>query len=779
MLQALPDGLPVRLVGPYRLLAGLGSGGMGEVHLACDARRLTSDPYRMVAVKTVREDLQVDGEFRVRFRREIAAARAVRSPYAAVLVAGDADAASPWLATEYVPGPSLAEAVDRSGPLPVAAVRELGGDLARALDAIHRAQVLHRDLKPANVLLSAGGPKVIDFGIAQAFDATALTSTGLVVGTPGFMAPEHLEGSRAVVPATDVFCLGALLAFAATGRGPFEDDEMGAVIYRISRADADLSGVPEELREVIGDCLRLDPAERPSAAALAERLAPSRTGVFPWPGGVLSLLAEHGDAARRFGEAAASGTGVAELPTMGPTPVPYSPTALGAGLRPRPAAFPVPSASAADAARKRTRRGRIATGAVALAVLAAVGVVLLDKGENKGSSGGKNAIAGGAGGGEGSGAGRAPAASKSQLVLPYGGTGHTQDFGAGATDRSARAAGWSPWEAKVPVGAGPCVLAGELLVCSGPGGAVTVLRAADGKEAWTKPGRGAEPRSPAWAPAVADGAVHITDAEGVSAYELDSGKKSAQWPHPEGGYVAKGTESLDGVLYTTYVRPDQAAKNLLTARQLTGSKGEVWRASLSGIPDSPVAAGGRVYVPVGTKLWSFDARSGKQVVRGGPSGAGGGCWGVVVHGGAVLCGGGGESGIAVLDARTLKQRRVIADGVAPVVGPAVTAKGVMVLGDGGHLYAYDVRTGRELWRKETEDDGGDLIIAGGQILAGSGLTVSAHTLDGKGTADRTIFEVPKEVASSAGETGYRQALVSGGVLFLVLSEGVVVSGYAP
>jgi len=227
VLRALPAG-PPRLVGPYRLLARLGAGGMGEVHLACRTDEPTADPYRMVAVKTVREDLEVDGEFRTRFRREITAARVVRGPGVARLVDADADAPSPWLATEYVPGPSLAEAVVRSGALPVGAVRAAGSALARALAAVHAAKVLHRDLKPANVLLGADGPKLIDFGIAHAFEATALTETGLVVGSPGFMSPEHLTGSRAVVPASDVFCLGAVLAFAAGGRGAVHHAAMGA-----------------------------------------------------------------------------------------------------------------------------------------------------------------------------------------------------------------------------------------------------------------------------------------------------------------------------------------------------------------------------------------------------------------------------------------------------------------------------------------------------------------------------------------------------------------------
>ncbi|MGW1934795.1 serine/threonine-protein kinase, partial [Streptomyces sp. NPDC001919] len=323
MLEALPADRPPRLVGPYRLLARLGAGGMGEVHLACRADAPTADPQRMIAVKTVRGDLEVDEDFRTRFRREIAAARTVDGPGVARLVDADPDAASPWLATEYVPGPSLAEAVVRSGALPVATVRTLGSALASALAAVHGVKVLHRDLKPANVLLGRAGPRLIDFGIAQAFEATALTSTGLVVGSPGFMSPEHLAGSRAVVPASDVFCLGAVLAFAASGRGPFQDDEMAAVVFRIIRADADLSGVPEELRPVVGRCLRLDPAERPTAAELASLLGGGAdAGAFPWPGGVLSLLAEYGEAARAAGEAAASGAGVADLPTLGPA-VPY------------------------------------------------------------------------------------------------------------------------------------------------------------------------------------------------------------------------------------------------------------------------------------------------------------------------------------------------------------------------------------------------------------------------------------------------------------------------
>ncbi|MGV2919740.1 serine/threonine-protein kinase [Streptomyces alfalfae] len=308
---------PPRHVGPYRLLAAIGAGGMGEVYLARGPR----PGAPLVAVKTVRPDLDIDHDFRVRFRREIAAARAVSGAGTAALLDGDADAPVPWLATEYVAGPSLAETVRRCGPLPAATVRALGAALARALAAVHAAHVLHRDFKPGNVLLTPEGPKLIDFGIAQAFDATALTAAGMIVGTPGFMAPEQIEGSHAVVPASDVFALGAVLGYAVSGRGPFDDQELASVIFRISRGDADLSAVPDELREVVAACLSPAPGDRPTAARLADLLLPggaAASGV-PWPAPVLSLFAEHREAVARCERAVAAGS-FAAAPTATGTP---------------------------------------------------------------------------------------------------------------------------------------------------------------------------------------------------------------------------------------------------------------------------------------------------------------------------------------------------------------------------------------------------------------------------------------------------------------------------
>ncbi|WP_058046032.1 protein kinase domain-containing protein [Streptomyces roseifaciens] len=283
VLQPLRETTP-RRIGPYDLLARLGSGGMGEVHLA-------RGPEGTVALKTVRAALAGEPGFRARFRREIAVARSVDSPYVARLTGGDADADPPWLATEYVPGPTLAEAVRLAGPLPPATVRALGAHLVRALHAVHAAPALHRDLKPGNVLLGADGPRLIDFGVARAPDATTLTGTGLMVGTPGFMSPEHLAGGRHVVAASDVFCLASVLCYAATGEDPFGDGPLAAVLHRVSQAKTDLSAVPAPLRDVLADCLHVDPAARPGTETLMERFGAPHTGAFGWPAPVRERIA--------------------------------------------------------------------------------------------------------------------------------------------------------------------------------------------------------------------------------------------------------------------------------------------------------------------------------------------------------------------------------------------------------------------------------------------------------------------------------------------------------
>jgi eukaryotic-like serine/threonine-protein kinase len=263
-------------IGPYRLRGRLGAGGMGRVYLGL------SPGGRSVAVKVIRADLAQDAEFRARFRREVAVARTVSGLFTAPVIDADVDGPVPWLATAYVPGPSLADAVSQHGPLPAASVLALARGLAEALSAIHAAGVVHRDLKPANVLLAEDGPRVIDFGISRAVEASALTHTGLVVGSPGFMSPEQAEG-REVGPPSDIFSLGAVLAFAATGQGPFGSGSTPALVYRVVHSGPQLDLMPAEVRSLAERCLAKDPALRPTAADLLAAAAYPAAGWLPEP----------------------------------------------------------------------------------------------------------------------------------------------------------------------------------------------------------------------------------------------------------------------------------------------------------------------------------------------------------------------------------------------------------------------------------------------------------------------------------------------------------------
>ena len=258
-------------IGRYRLVGRLGGGGMGQVYLA------RSPGGRSVAVKVIREPLAADPGFRIRFAREIAAAGRVSGIFTAPVVDADPDADRPWLVTAYVDGPSLADAVEQSGPLPADMLVLLAAGLAEGLAAIHAAGVVHRDLKPSNVMLAADGPRIIDFGIARASDATALTHTGTLVGSPGFMSPEQAEG-RPVGPASDIFSLGAVLTFAATGAGPFGSGQPSTLLYRVVHTRPATAGIPAPMRALIERCLAKDPAARPTAESVLASVPPAGAG---------------------------------------------------------------------------------------------------------------------------------------------------------------------------------------------------------------------------------------------------------------------------------------------------------------------------------------------------------------------------------------------------------------------------------------------------------------------------------------------------------------------
>ncbi|MFJ6568919.1 serine/threonine-protein kinase [Streptomyces sp. NPDC091292] len=296
-MEQLGAGDPQR-IGAYRLLARLGAGGMGQVYLA------RSDRGRTVAVKLVRQELAEQEEFRGRFRQEVRAALRVGGQWTAPVLDADTDAPIPWVATGYVAGPSLQTVVGHDhGALPERSVRILAAGLAHALKDIHAAELIHRDLKPSNVLITIDGPRVIDFGIARALETVTdggLTRTGALVGSPGFMAPEQVRGDR-ITPACDVFCLGSVLAYAATGALPFGTANSGvhALMFRIAQEEPDLSALPEGLADLVRDCLHKDPASRPSLDDILARTGAEDTvsdgrALDPWlPGALVAQLGRH------------------------------------------------------------------------------------------------------------------------------------------------------------------------------------------------------------------------------------------------------------------------------------------------------------------------------------------------------------------------------------------------------------------------------------------------------------------------------------------------------
>jgi hypothetical protein len=277
VLQELQRGDP-RFIGPYQLVGQLGSGGMGRVFLGRSAGG------RLVAVKVIRSDLAADPDFRARFRREVTAARRVSGLYTAMVVDSDAEAEEPWLATAYVVGPSLAEAVHDHGPLPPKPTLALAAGLAESLAAIHKAGVVHRDLKPSNVLLAEDGPRLIDFGISRAAESTSVTRAGFVIGSPGFMSPEQAQGTE-VGPPSDIFSLGAVLVFAATGDAPFGGGSTAALVFRVVFAEPSLDHVPDGMRPLVERCLAKDPSQRPSAGQLLTEIGAMQpeTGWLPDP----------------------------------------------------------------------------------------------------------------------------------------------------------------------------------------------------------------------------------------------------------------------------------------------------------------------------------------------------------------------------------------------------------------------------------------------------------------------------------------------------------------
>jgi hypothetical protein len=497
-------------IGPYVLLGRLGAGAMGQVFLG------RSTAGRLVAVKTIKIEFAEEAGFRARFAHEVAAARRVSGVFTAAVVAADADADVPWLATAYVPAPSLTELVRTCGPLPVPATRWLAAGCAEALESIHTAGLVHRDLKPSNVLVSPDGPMVIDFGVARAAERIQLTVTRGAVGTPAYMAPEQARDTRQASAASDMFSLGATLLYAATGHAPYQGETVMDVLVRLATEPPDLAGLPGELTDLVTSCLERSPRKRPTSAGLLSQLGPFVAGpaaqnghhayltapAMALIGGYqhgpqLAAQAPAGDATEGGTEGGGGGGGDATFGSRTALPAPRGPVLRRwlprrrmAALPGRPAAAPRRPGSPAGLARKR-RRGTVlglAARTGAAAALVAVGALIAV------------ALEGGTGK-------PAPSASHNPAILP-------------------------------PFPAGPPPSSFAPLSSSRPG--IEVLQpAGDGATGFVVHGAGWPPRSTVTLTLAGRGTTHVqvpVDDAGAFNYTIDQGHAFYPGPIPVGGH---------------------------------------------------------------------------------------------------------------------------------------------------------------------------------------------------------------------------------------------------
>ncbi|MFF5935405.1 protein kinase [Streptomyces sp. NPDC012508] len=537
--------------GEYRLQACLGSGGMGVVHLASSASGLR------LAVKVVHGQYAEDPEFRARFRQEVAAARRVSGAFTAPVVDADPDAERPWMATLYVPGPTLADQVKRNGPLSPAELRRLTAGLAEALRDIHRAGVVHRDLKPSNVLLTDTGPKVIDFGISRPVDSDLHTETGKLIGSPPFMAPEQFQRPREVGPAADVFALGSVLVHAATGHGPFDSDSPYIVAYQVVHDEPDLSGVPEALAPLVARCLAKEPAERPTPAEIMAALLPpsyEAAAFIPAQRRPLTLPDQFPGAAEGSGTGGASGAWDADTPVRVPVP------------------------------RTRRRRRSPAVAATALAVLAAGGAFVALRGGGEDPAPRPNP------------AEAAAAFDGWQTVLRKDGkpSAPTCAHGAGAlycTGGGTAAARLDPRTGRIlwshpagadggpaapPVAFPPSVLAGGLVAVPSPDGRLRTYAVTDGAPGWHTGAALAERGESA-----GDAVVLSTGTGGIRAVDSSTGQQL--WRHGLPGFTAPQLgpyEAGTGLVTVSEASADGARTRVAALRPATGDV--VWQRRLEG-----------------------------------------------------------------------------------------------------------------------------------------------------------------------------------------------------
>ena len=677
-MEALRPGDPER-IGGYLLQARLGAGGMGQVFLGRSPGGLP------VALKVVHPGLAGDGSFRARFRREVTAARAVSGAFTAPVIDADPDAPLPWLVTTFLPGLSLQDAVVAHGPFPPPAVFALGAGLAEALASIHRAGVVHRDLKPPNVMLGPDGPRVIDFGIAYAAEASVVTQAGTAIGSPGFLSPEQARGG-ATGPAGDVFSFGAVLCYAATGEGPFGKAAAHVLLYRVVHEPPRLDRVIDpELRALVAACLDKDPRRRPVLADLLRRLADRapRTDVLQgtaWlPGPVAA------DIARRTGD-------LPNVPASPNTPAPVQPTTMPPRLD-----------------RLNRRRFLVAGGA---------GVVL--------AAGGGTVVALAAADGDGSAGGRAAASSGPRPAAPASASP------SGAAPRPTRdgRVRWKHGTGGYLI-SNPTAAAGTVYV-GGAKGNLLALHAGTGRPRWRQ--RVAPPGvDVVVAPAVAGGVVYMGSLDG-GLYALDARTGRVKWRHNAGEQVGAAAVAAGGAVYVASQIGNIAAGfkgGYVTA--LNATTGAVrWRRRTREAINSELAiAGGVIYVPADS-LYALDAATGR--VR----------WtykepdikSPAVSGGMVYCGNFQGEEVHAVDAATGRRRWTYRTGGPVTARPLVTGRTVFVGDWDGNMWALDAATGALRWQLQTNGQiqseaaaapGGLICFASGVFGDGNVYAVDAAT----------------------------------------------------
>ncbi|MFD4272972.1 PQQ-binding-like beta-propeller repeat protein [Streptomyces cyaneofuscatus] len=703
-----------RRIGPFEVLGRLGAGGMGLVYLARSASG------RRVAIKTVRTELAEDQLFRVRFTREVEAARAVSGFYTAAVVDADPRAAVPWLATAYVPAPSLEEIVNECGPMPTQAVRWLAAGIAEALQSIHGAGLVHRDLKPSNVLVVEDGPRVIDFGIASGVSNTRLTMTNVAVGTPAYMSPEQARDSRSVTGASDIFSLGSTLVFAATGHAPYHGANPVETVFMLLREGPDLEGLPDDLRPLIESCMQTDATQRPSPADLQAQLAPHLFASGSDDSGTASAWLPTSATAmieRRRGGGRTAPPAPSPPPPRPPQP-PRAPERApdrvpdrgpewrgGNDLRPpsplsssppAPDSGPVHLPGAKAPIGPGPRAGEV-RGAAAAHPAAATGWVRPPAG-----------LSGAAG------TPTAPTAPVPAVPAP----GPAPDTAPAAPDR------WRPWRFRMSNDVwGTPVVSGDLLYVTSF--EIHALDVGNGRRQF-------KTRDVAWAMAVEGGRIHASD--GPSLYALDAAGGAEQWRVQTDAWVYALKADRGTVLTATRGGGVQGweASNGDKLWEITGAQSDFETAEAA-----PVIHDGTVYVWQDARLRALDARTGLERWSY-PIGDAASCGGVPVRvtpapDGYVYI----AAGTRVLAVDTVSGRvrwhfespAVFLSPPAFAPGPAVTGGGVYFADYLGTVYALDATTGKDRWRIATEARASlePVLVAVGNVHVGSGSAL--YTLD--------------------------------------------------